>query len=73
MEKVWSPLCTDYGTYDPLQSGSIDGTDTLPHDHAIIRAATARCELILLLLLLVSKNLSSCYNFSAFQTNPTSR
>ncbi|RHZ69755.1 hypothetical protein Glove_279g39 [Diversispora epigaea] len=24
--------------YDPLQAGSIDGTDTIPHDHAIARA-----------------------------------
>lgn len=25
-------------TYDPLKAGSIDGTDTTPHDMAIIRA-----------------------------------
>ncbi|KAL3818514.1 hypothetical protein ACJIZ3_004419 [Penstemon smallii] len=25
-------------TYHPIQAGSIDGTDTLPHDHAIYRA-----------------------------------
>ncbi|CDS13327.1 hypothetical protein LRAMOSA05505 [Lichtheimia ramosa] len=25
-------------TYDPLQAGSIDGTDTIPHDHAVKRA-----------------------------------
>ncbi|CAJ0647006.1 4743_t:CDS:2 [Entrophospora sp. SA101] len=24
--------------YDPLQAGSIDGTDSVPHDHGIIRA-----------------------------------
>ncbi|GBC01869.1 hypothetical protein RclHR1_04360014 [Rhizophagus clarus] len=24
--------------YDPLQAGSIDGTDTVPHDHGILRA-----------------------------------
>jgi len=24
--------------YDPLQAGSIDGTDAVPHDHGILRA-----------------------------------
>ncbi len=27
-----------YGFYDPLMSGSIDGTDEKPHDHGVIRA-----------------------------------
>ena len=27
--------------YDPLKAGSIDGTDTIPHDRAIARALTA--------------------------------
>ena len=27
--------------YDPLKAGSIDGTDTAPHDRAIARAITA--------------------------------
>ncbi|XP_026727487.1 U11/U12 small nuclear ribonucleoprotein 35 kDa protein-like [Trichoplusia ni] len=27
--------------YDPIKIGSIDGTDTEPHDHAIIRALTS--------------------------------
>lgn len=29
---------TDVKTYDPLKAGSIDGTDTQPHDHGIVRA-----------------------------------
>lgn len=28
----------DYGFYDPLMAGSIDGTDEKPHDHGIVRA-----------------------------------
>ena len=28
----------DYGFYDPIMCGSIDGTDDKPHDHGIIRA-----------------------------------
>ncbi len=32
-------FATDYGFYDPLRSGNIDGiSDTNPHDHGIIRA-----------------------------------
>ncbi|XP_067014680.1 U11/U12 small nuclear ribonucleoprotein 35 kDa protein [Anabrus simplex] len=34
---VWST----YKYYDPLKAGSIDGTDTEPHDRAIVRALTA--------------------------------
>lgn len=33
--KYWYPYCI---TYDPIQAGSIDGTDTIPHDRAILRA-----------------------------------
>lgn len=29
---------TDWGFYDPLMAGSIDGTDLKPHDHGIVRA-----------------------------------
>lgn len=29
---------SDYGFYDPLMAGSIDGTDDKPHDHGIVRA-----------------------------------
>lgn len=28
----------DYGYYDPIMVGSIDGTDERPHDHGIARA-----------------------------------
>lgn len=31
----------DYGFYDPILSGSIDGTRNTPHDRALIRARTA--------------------------------
>ncbi|CAL1284291.1 unnamed protein product [Larinioides sclopetarius] len=31
----WEPIPR---TYDPLKAGSIDGTDTIPHDHGIVRA-----------------------------------
>ena len=41
----WTPLAVDYGEYDPLRAGSIDGTDTTPHDHGIIRAMNANCKL----------------------------
>ena len=32
----------DYGFYDPLIAGSIDGTDEKPHDHGIARALNSR-------------------------------
>ena len=38
-EFCWSPYFTD--EYDPLQAGSIDRTDTIPHDRAISRALVA--------------------------------
>lgn len=31
-----------YGFYDPILSGSIDGTDENPHDHGIVRAINSR-------------------------------
>ncbi|RWW06021.1 hypothetical protein GW17_00030674 [Ensete ventricosum] len=43
-------------TYHPIQAGSIDGTDTLPHDNAVYRAvlcsAASLCEWLQLLYLL---------------------
>jgi hypothetical protein len=30
--------------YDPVKAGSIDGTDTEPHDAAIVRALNAECR-----------------------------
>ncbi len=35
------PEARDYGFYDPLMAGSIDGTDEKPHDHGIVRALNA--------------------------------
>ena len=43
--RSWTPLAVDYGEYDPLRAGSIDGTDTTPHDRGIVRAMTAKCEM----------------------------
>ena len=40
----WTPMTVDYGEYDPLRAGSIDGTDRVPHDRAIVRAMTANCK-----------------------------
>ncbi|XP_012279596.1 U11/U12 small nuclear ribonucleoprotein 35 kDa protein-like [Orussus abietinus] len=37
----WSPYAKEY---DPLKAGSIDGTDTEPHDRAIARAMYAHYE-----------------------------
>jgi len=42
--RFWAPLAVEYGEYIPLQAGSIDGTDTVPHDHGIVRAMTAKCK-----------------------------
>lgn len=40
----WAPHVMEHGYYCPLMSGSIDGTDKLPHDHAIVRALNANCK-----------------------------
>jgi len=32
----------DYGFYDPIMCGSLDGTDEKPHDHGIIRALNSK-------------------------------
>jgi len=45
--RFWAPLAVEYGEYIPLQAGSIDGTDTVPHDHGIVRAMTAKCKPLL--------------------------
>ncbi|XP_020293196.1 U11/U12 small nuclear ribonucleoprotein 35 kDa protein-like [Pseudomyrmex gracilis] len=39
--KNWSPYAKEY---NPLQAGSIDGTDTEPHDRAISRAIASHYE-----------------------------
>lgn len=43
--KYWTPMAMDYGEYDPLRAGSIDGTGLTPHDRGIIRAMSAKCKL----------------------------
>ncbi|KAI4495636.1 hypothetical protein M0802_008471 [Mischocyttarus mexicanus] len=40
-QQKWTPYAKDY---DPLKAGSIDGTDTEPHDKAISRAMEAHYE-----------------------------
>ena len=40
----WTPLAVDYEEYDPLRAGSIDGTDSVPHDRGIVRAMNSTCE-----------------------------
>ena len=40
----WTPMAVDYGEYDALRAGSIDGTGTTAHDHGIVRAMSAKCE-----------------------------
>ncbi|XP_046599866.1 U11/U12 small nuclear ribonucleoprotein 35 kDa protein isoform X1 [Neodiprion lecontei] len=40
-QKHWSPYARKY---DPLKAGSIDGTDTVPHDKAVSRAIEAHYE-----------------------------
>lgn len=38
-ENTWRPVAS---VYKPLQAGSIDGTDDVPHDHAVVRALEAK-------------------------------
>lgn len=42
--KNWTPMAMDYGEYDPLRAGSIDGTGVTPHDRGIVRAMNAKCK-----------------------------
>jgi len=35
---MYHSTCFQWGFYDPQMSGSIDGTDLIPHDRALIRA-----------------------------------
>jgi len=41
MSNTWSPYALKY---DPVKIGSIDGTDTYPHDHGIVRASSANFQ-----------------------------
>lgn len=43
MAGEWRKYFVDLGFYDPLMAGSIDGTDTKPHDRGIVRAMNAAC------------------------------
>ncbi|KER25837.1 hypothetical protein T265_06807 [Opisthorchis viverrini] len=40
-EDVWYPYVHFHGFYDPVMVGSIDGTDTVPHDRAVMRCLSA--------------------------------
>ena len=42
-KRQWAPLAVDHGYYDPLMTGSIDGTDDRPHDRAVMRALQSKC------------------------------
>ena len=42
-KESWVPHVIDCGYYSALKSGSIDGTDKLPHDHAVVRAMNTAC------------------------------
>lgn len=42
--RPWKPFAVEYGIYNPLMVGSIDGTDDRPHDRAISRAVCSQCE-----------------------------
>lgn len=44
MTTSWYPYAVDYGKYDPLMAGSIDGTDLRPHDRAVTRASQVKCK-----------------------------
>ena len=45
-QSLWKPLAVDYGHYNPLMVGSIDGTDDRPHDRAITKAVYSQCMLM---------------------------
>lgn len=42
VKRQWAPLSVDHGYYDPLMTGSIDGTDDRPHDRAVMRALQSK-------------------------------
>ena len=44
---LWNPLVVQCGLYSPLMSGSIDGTDSIPHDKAIQRALKSNCKTLI--------------------------
>ena len=44
MEGEWHQFAVDYGEYNPLMAGSIDGTDLRPHDRGVTRACQVNCK-----------------------------
>lgn len=40
--QIWFKYAIEYGEYDPIRSGSIDGIDKGPHDRALIRAINSK-------------------------------
>ena len=54
----WAPYSVDYGFYSPLMSGSIDGTDTRPHDRGVVRSMSVECKKILHVIFNITNNFS---------------
>lgn len=42
---VWYPHALDWGYYDPIRSGMIDGSNCCVHDRAVIRALNSKHSL----------------------------
>ena len=70
-KSFWAPLAVEYGGYVPLQAGSIDGTDTVPHDRGIVRAMNSRCETAVSREFYPSALMATVLLY--IQINPTSR
>lgn len=53
----WEPIAR---SYNPLKAGSIDGTDTIPHDHGVVRAMqvcfypVSECTFLLLFIFFIN-------------------
>lgn len=63
----WEPIAR---SYNPLKAGSIDGTDTIPHDHGVVRAMqvcfyqVSKCSFLLLFIFLI--NVDSHLSYLSF-------
>lgn len=63
----WEPIAR---SYNPLKAGSIDGTDTIPHDHGVVRAMqvcfyqVSECSFLLLFIFLI--NVDSHLSYLSF-------
>ena len=53
----WAPFSVDYGLYSPLMSGSIDGTDTRPHDRGVVRAIISNRTSVVILELFIAMSI----------------